>query len=200
VYIIQKDEPTNQRFQCDHDTDVLLCMCYRYCKNVDANDMYISVTKGEIKLKNVEVNSSAVDDLELPVTIKTGTVGQIHIQLPWTKLTSSPIVVTITDIYLVLCPNNANMQANPNDADYKGSNQLMLSAEMERQKNELLQGTSATVSDTSDAGMMTKILNNMIIKIQNVHVRYEQHVDGHPGVHRHALDTHTYTTSIHMHH
>jgi len=162
--------------------------------------MYISVTKGEIKLKNVEVNSSAVDDLELPVTIKRGTVGQIHIQLSWTKFTSSPIVVTITDIYLVLCPNNANMQANTNDADYKGSNQLMLSAEMERQKNELLQGTSATVSDTSDAGMMTKILNNMIIKIQNVHVRYEQHVDGHPGVHRRALDTHTYTTSIHMHH
>jgi hypothetical protein len=72
---------------------------------VDANDLSISVTQGEIKLNNVEVKSSAFDDLELPITIKTGTVGQIHIN----------------------------------------------------------QGSSATPGDTSEAGMVKKMLNNMII-------------------------------------
>ena len=54
---------------------------------MDANDLSISVTQGEIKLNNVEVKSSAFDDLELPITIKSDTVGQIHIKLSWTKLT-----------------------------------------------------------------------------------------------------------------
>jgi hypothetical protein len=170
---------------------------------VDANDLSISVTQGEIKLNNVEVKSSAFDDLELPITIKSGTVGQIHIKLSWTKLTSSPIVVTITDIYVVVCPNTARKQANPNDAHDKTSHRLLLAAEMERQKNELLQGSSATPGDTSDAGMVKKMLNNMIIKIKNVHMRYEQNVDDQPGVsHTHTLSlthTHTHRHTEHTH-
>jgi hypothetical protein len=83
---------------------------------VDANDLSISVTQGEIKLNNVEVKSSAFDDLELPITIKSGTVGQIG-----------------------GVPQHCTQQ-----------------------KNELLQGSSATPGDTSDAGMVKKMLNNMI--------------------------------------
>ena len=162
---------------------------------MDANDLSISVTQGEIKLNNVEVKSSAFDDLELPITIKSGSVGQIHIKLSWTKLTSSPIVVTVTDIFVVVCPNTARKQEHPNDAHDKTSHRLLLAAEMERQKNELIQGSSATLGDTSDAGMVKKMLNNMIIKIKNVHVRYEQNVDDQLGVsHTHArARTHTHT-------
>jgi len=41
---------------------------------VDAKDLSISVTQGEINLKNVELKTTAFDDLQLPVTVKSGMV------------------------------------------------------------------------------------------------------------------------------
>lgn len=49
-------------------------LVYRFCQNVDAKDLSISVTRGEVKLNNVEVKPTAFDDLKLPITVKSGTV------------------------------------------------------------------------------------------------------------------------------
>lgn len=59
---------------------ILACMLlkHRFCKNVNAKDLSISVAAGEIKLKNVEVKASAFDELQLPITIKNGTVSLLH--------------------------------------------------------------------------------------------------------------------------
>ena len=49
----------------------------RFCKNVDTKDLSISVAAGQILLKNVEVKASAFDELQLPITIKSGTVRRV---------------------------------------------------------------------------------------------------------------------------
>jgi hypothetical protein len=46
---------------------------------VDAKNLSISITKGEIKLQNVEVKASAFDELHMPITIKSGTVGRFSL-------------------------------------------------------------------------------------------------------------------------
>jgi uncharacterized protein YeaO (DUF488 family) len=144
----------------------------RFCKDVDAKDLSISVSSGRINLKNVEVKPSAFDDLKLPITVKSGRVGSIEIQVSWTKLTSSPIVVIVKDIYVVACPN----AQRPPDAD-KSAEELreerraLLLQEMEQHKIELLANDT---NDGVDAGMAKKILNNLQLSIENVHVRYEQ--------------------------
>jgi hypothetical protein len=43
---------------------------------VDAKNLSISITKGEIKLQNVQINPSSFDELHMPITIKSGTVGR----------------------------------------------------------------------------------------------------------------------------
>jgi hypothetical protein len=144
----------------------------RFCKDVDAKDLSISVSSGRINLKNVEVKPSAFDDLKLPITVKSGRVGSIEIQVSWTKLTSSPIVVIVKDIYVVACPNTQLPPvADKSAEELREERRAMLLLEMEQHKIELLANDT---NDGVDAGMAKKILNNLQVSIQNVHVRYEQ--------------------------
>jgi vacuolar protein sorting-associated protein 13A/C len=150
---------------------------------VDKKDLSISVSSGLIKLNNVEVKPSAFDDLRLPITVKSGMVGSIEIQLSWTKLTSSPIVVVVKDVFVVTCANTNKPEVGleeegkcleekgKRDEESREERRNMLREEMEQHKIELL---SNDTNDGTDAGMANKILNNLKLSIQNVHVRYEQ--------------------------
>jgi vacuolar protein sorting-associated protein 13A/C len=149
----------------------------RFCKNVDANDLSISVSSGQINLHNVEVKPSAFDDLKLPITVKSGRVGSIEIRVSWTKFWSSPIVVVVKDVFVVACPNTNTEVMDEGEKSEERKN--ILRQEMEQHKIELLSNDS---NDGADAGLATKILNNMQVSIQNVHVRYEQEA-GESGKH-----------------
>ncbi len=144
----------------------------RFCKDVDTKDLSISVSSGRVNLKNVEVKPSAFDDLKLPITVKSGRVGSIEIQVSWTKLTSSPIVVIVKDIFVVACPNTQDPPvADKSAEELREERRALLLQEMEQHKIELLANDT---NDGVDAGMAKKILNNLQVSIQNVHVRYEQ--------------------------
>ena len=134
---------------------------------MNAQDLSISVQKGEIKLNNIDMKPSAFDKLGMPITIKSGRVGEILIKLSWTKLTSSPIVVTLKNIYVLAGPNTGEKDA----AADKMNRRALLEAEMQRHRSELL---SDSTSSASDASMAQKIINNMRLIIKDVHVRYEQ--------------------------
>ena len=134
---------------------------------MNAQDLSISVQKGEIKLNNIDMKPSAFDKLGMPITIKSGRVGEILIKLSWTKLTSSPIVVTLKNIYVLAGPNTGEKDA----AADKMNRRALLEAEMERHRSELL---SDSASNANDASMAQKIINNMKLIIKDVHVRYEQ--------------------------
>ena len=84
-----------------------------------------------------------------------------------TKLTSSPIVVTLKNIQVLAGPNTGEKDA----AADKMNRRALLEAEMQRHRSELL---SDSTSNASDASMAQKIINNMKLIIKDVHVRYEQ--------------------------
>jgi vacuolar protein sorting-associated protein 13A/C len=42
--------------------------------------------------------------LELPVEVVAGTIGRLSLKIPWSSLASSPVVVTMEDVYLLALP------------------------------------------------------------------------------------------------
>jgi vacuolar protein sorting-associated protein 13A/C len=145
---------------------------------VNTNHLSISALKGEIQLKDVKLKTTAFEELRLPITIKSGSVGTIDIKVSWTKLLSSPIEVCVSDIHVVACQNtNAGVdeEQRPDDGELL-ARRAALAAQMKLQNEELLSGheDSSTKSTTA-----TTIINNLRVSFKNIHVRYEHvhHVD-----------------------
>lgn len=59
---------------------------------------------GELTLNNLQLKSSALDKLGLPVKVKAGSLSKLFLQVPWRSLGSQPAIVSIEGLYILACP------------------------------------------------------------------------------------------------
>lgn len=72
-----------------------------YVTNVDSQNVSFSLS-GHITLRDLQLKSTALDKLGLPVKLRAGTISHLHLQLPLRS--STPAVVEIEGLYLLVCP------------------------------------------------------------------------------------------------
>ena len=72
-----------------------------YVTNVDSQNVSFSLS-GQITLRDLQLKSTALDKLGLPVKLRAGTISHLHLQLPLRS--STPAVVEIDGLYLLVCP------------------------------------------------------------------------------------------------
>lgn len=54
-------------------------------------------------LQNLKIKKSLLDDFSyLPVNVKEGSLGKVKLVIPWNNLSSQSVVVTISDLNLLL--------------------------------------------------------------------------------------------------
>lgn len=64
-------------------------------------NLYIKVSLwgGDATFHNLELNLQALEqELQLPFSFVSGSIRELSIHVPWTKITSEPITVTINTI------------------------------------------------------------------------------------------------------
>lgn len=61
----------------------------QYVYNVDASALNISILKGDVELKNLQLKPEALNSLNLPITVKSGLLGSLRLKV-W-PLLSTPI-------------------------------------------------------------------------------------------------------------
>lgn len=59
---------------------------------------------GELTLHNLQLKSSALDKLGLPIKVKAGSLSSLHLQVPWRSLGSQPALIDIDGLYILACP------------------------------------------------------------------------------------------------
>jgi vacuolar protein sorting-associated protein 13A/C len=57
-----------------------------------------------LELHNVQLKTTALDAFDLPIVITHAHVGTITASIPWRSLGSSPVVASVSDVYLVVQP------------------------------------------------------------------------------------------------
>jgi len=62
----------------------------------------VAVWKGEVSLTNVELKTDVFDALGLPLRVQRGAVSKVVLQVPWSKLSSEPVKLYLSDINLLL--------------------------------------------------------------------------------------------------
>lgn len=72
-----------------------------YVTNVDSKNVSFSLS-GHLTLNNLQLKSTALDKLGLPVKLRAGTISKLHLQIPIRS--STPAIIEIEGLYMLVCP------------------------------------------------------------------------------------------------
>ncbi|KAJ6350717.1 hypothetical protein OIU78_006785 [Salix suchowensis] len=75
-----------------------------YVHGLSVEALRISVWKGDVVLKDLNLKADALNSLKLPVTVKAGFVGTITLKVPWKSLGKEPVVVLIDRVFILAHP------------------------------------------------------------------------------------------------
>ncbi|CAL8369136.1 unnamed protein product [Lota lota] len=145
----------------------------KYVSNLNTDQLSIALLKGAVELENLPLRKDALREFDLPCEVKAGFIGKITLQIPFYRLHSDPWVISISQLNLVIGP------ARPQEFDEqrereeeKERKKLLLKALEDKWRSECEQrGESYWHSVT--ASVVTKIVENIELNIQGVHLRFE---------------------------
>ncbi|GAB2222926.1 hypothetical protein Droror1_Dr00017058 [Drosera rotundifolia] len=150
---------------------VLLGYLGQYIKDIQKEQLKITLWNEEVLLENVDLILEAFEYLQLPFSLKQGRVGRLSIKIPWKKLGWDPIIIVLEDVHL---------SASQRD-DHEWSADAIERREWAAKKAKLtaaeLGKLSSRVSDNRSgqafiAYIAGKILENIQVSVRNVHILY----------------------------
>ena len=152
--------------------NILVDVLGKFVDGLAVENLKVGVFSGKIELKNLKLKTSALEDINLPVTITHGSLKHLNLKIPWTSLESKPVQVVLDGLLLQLGPfeihkvDAAVLRKAVLDAKHKA----LLKVE-----DAILQ--TAMINRKEDANYMqklaVKIIDNIEVSISNVHIRFE---------------------------
>ncbi|GAM25606.1 hypothetical protein SAMD00019534_087810 [Acytostelium subglobosum LB1] len=156
--------------------DIIVRYIGEYIKNLSSEQLRINIFSGNVVLKNLEIKGEALQSFKLPLHVQKGIIGSLELKIPWTNLKSAPVILEIDSICLYAIPQTG---FEYNEEEERRKTQLEKQKKLE--KYELIRtwkdgaaDARAGRQDSFMSGVMSKILNNIEIKINTFHLRYEE--------------------------
>ncbi|KAE9550830.1 hypothetical protein FO519_005958 [Halicephalobus sp. NKZ332] len=143
-----------------------------FVDNLDASQLNIGIWGGDVKLNNLEIKETALDELDLPIKLKFGYLNSLVLKIPWKNLYTEPVIANIEGLYLIVVPNKGVVynkeKAQKNEQDTK---QKALARLEENRKNR--RKPKDPTADSFAEKMVAQVIKNLQIKIKNIHIRFE---------------------------
>ncbi|PAV62062.1 hypothetical protein WR25_11522 isoform B [Diploscapter pachys] len=143
-----------------------------FVENLNASQLNIGILGGDVKLEQLQVKETALDDFDLPIKLKYGYLSSLVLKIPWKNLYNEPVIANIDGLNLIVVPNKGVVyneeKAKKNAADIK---QKTLARLEEARKNR--RKPPDPVADSFAEKMITQIIKNLQVTISNIHVRFE---------------------------
>ena len=80
--------------------------------DVDPEQLRVAVLSGQVTLTDVKLKTSAFDALGFPLTVCSGRVGEVVIDVTWSALTAKPAKVHLRDVTIVIGPSGTDASAD----------------------------------------------------------------------------------------
>ncbi|XP_046391664.1 vacuolar protein sorting-associated protein 13 [Ischnura elegans] len=146
-----------------------------YVENLDRSQLKIGIWGGDVVLKDLILKQNALDQFDLPVKTIGGRLGKLTLKIPWKNLYNAPVEACIERLFLLVVPNNATKYDPVKEDKY-----LLEAKQKELQRidqaKQAQKGAPDKKDDTFVEKLATQIIRNLQIKIQDIHLRYEDRV------------------------
>lgn len=127
--------------------------------NINSDQLKLSIFSGEVVLKNLKLKDSAIESLGFPFKLVSGTISALTVNIPWTKLGSSPLQIRIEGIYALISPSSPTTW-----------NEEKESEKVKNLKKTLLDNyealSSSELSISEDKGFVEKLVKKIILNVQ----------------------------------
>ncbi|XP_015737816.1 vacuolar protein sorting-associated protein 13D isoform X3 [Coturnix japonica] len=148
----------------------------KYVNNLNTDQLSVALLKGAVELENLPLKKDALKELELPFEVKAGFIGKITLQIPFYRPHVDPWVISVSKLHLIGAPEKKEdfdeEREKLQEREYKRS--LLVALEEKWKKERQQKGESYWYSVT--ASVVTRIVENIELKIQDVHLRFEDDV------------------------
>ncbi|CAB4012282.1 vacuolar sorting-associated 13A-like, partial [Paramuricea clavata] len=158
----------------------------QYVENLDASQFQMSIWGGDVKLENLVLKENALDELDLPVKVLRGHLGQLILKIPWKNLYLEPVVAKVDGVYLLARPNTDikyNEVKEEKIKQEKKQQELTAIEEAikyaEEAKNKSEEEKEKNLSFAEKLAM--HIVKNIQVFVSNIHIRYEDTLSNEDG-------------------
>ncbi|XP_059076567.1 uncharacterized protein LOC131042467 isoform X2 [Cryptomeria japonica] len=158
-----------------------------YVHGLSNEALKISVWKGDVVLKDLQLKAEALNSLKLPITVKAGFLGSVTLKVPWKSLGKEPVVVLIDRVFVLAEPAQDDYSFTEQDKErlFEAKRHQIEKAEMamlEAKDKKKAKVESSPETNSWIGSLIATIVGNLKVSISNVHIRYEDQVSnpGHP--------------------
>ena len=130
----------------------------------------LDIGRGTLTLKGVSVRNDLFDAFSLPFAVRGGEIAELELQIPFTKLKTESVVVTIRNLTLLLAP----ISETPWDEALESKR---AAARKQRQLRSLRPAPPSEPSAPSaaDDSFIARILENIQVYVVGALIRYEDY-------------------------
>jgi vacuolar protein sorting-associated protein 13A/C len=155
---------------------ILISRLGKYIAGLDKNHLSIGVWSGDIVLENAYLKPELVKMLGLPLFLKYGKVTRLHVKVPWTKLSSAPVEVELSGVYVLLHQENQDQWQYSDIVEVLKKKEAIerheAAWEAKREQKQLTPEQQLKQSSFSDK-LTARVIDNLRITIKDIHVRLE---------------------------
>lgn len=155
-------------------TPLLMTYVNKYIKNLKPSDLQLSLWGGDVVLSKLELKLDVLEqELKLPFTFLSGHIHELRIHVPWTKLGSEAVVVTINTMECIL-----KLKDGVQDDHESGSSSTSRSASESSKtlsKPRRLQQAAPSDPDLPPGyvqSLIRRVINNVNIVVNNLILKY----------------------------
>nr|CAD7196002.1 unnamed protein product [Timema douglasi] len=150
-------------------TPILLSYVDKYIKNFRPEDSQVSLWGGDASFHNLDLRLEVLEEeLQLPFSFVSGHIHELLIHVPWTKLASEPISITINTIECILKLRGADSSGSDSASATSGPNNT---AKDGRKKGNRRQ-PEVVAPPGYVQSLVNKIVNNITILCNNLILKY----------------------------
>ncbi|XP_034732761.1 vacuolar protein sorting-associated protein 13D isoform X3 [Etheostoma cragini] len=145
----------------------------KYVSNLNTDQLSIALLKGAVELENLPLRKDALREFDLPFEVKAGFIGKITLQIPFYRPHSDPWVISMSQLNLIIGPAQLlDCDVEKEREEERERKTRLLRALEDKFKSECEQRGESYWSSVT-ASVVTRIVENIELKIQDVHLRFE---------------------------
>ncbi|XP_037309384.2 intermembrane lipid transfer protein VPS13B-like isoform X2 [Pungitius pungitius] len=155
-------------------TPLLMSYVNKYIKNLKPSDLQLSLWGGDVVLSKLDLKLDVLEqELKLPFTFMSGHIHELRIHVPWTKLGSEPVVITINTMECIL-----KLRDGAQDDNESGSSSTSRSVSDSSKavaKPRRLQQAAPSDPDLPPGyvqSLIRRVVNNVNIVVNNLILKY----------------------------
>ncbi|XP_049585798.1 intermembrane lipid transfer protein VPS13B isoform X1 [Syngnathus scovelli] len=155
-------------------TPLLMSYVNKYIKNLKPSDLQLSLWGGDVVLSKLDLKLDVLEqELKLPFTFMSGHIHELRIHVPWTKLGSEPVVITINTMECILKLRDGNQ--DDHDSESSSTSRSMSESSKAVGKPRRLQQAAPSDPDLPPGyvqSLIRRVVNNVDVLVNNLILKY----------------------------